>query len=625
MRLSLSSIFARRRRFQSLAAAVFLFFTVLTLYSLRNDRAGSPSRLSAAPPAGVVSVLGPDPGLDPGTVPDPDSNPASAPDTNPESTPDTDSASTPDTDLESTPDTDPESASGTDPVSDPYPVSRVVPDPTPTPAVRRPPARGPALQFPSEYAGFPESSLSQSDRCGRLFTPRYFEDFRSHAIQYCAGGSRSALQCFQGHSRPNQEVDSICIGQGAVFDVAKQKFALDCDVRRLDENERKQGLLPFDSIRGEWYNTGPRWILDHHVDLKRTSKPAAGSEDDLVSQASPKFVLFVQREGAGNLWHCMTEIMTMTMTFDLLQTTADPSRNNTPFFTRGPDVANTQVIVTDDHDDGIFFDLWSIFAGRPPLRWNNLVNGSDPEQARIFTETPHNLIIPLPGAANPIWQSDWDEQNCTWAPIVNVFANRILQAYGIPTTDEAEQTPTPDDPLPPINLTFVDRTGNRRLINHDALLAAVEAKHPHVRTQAIDFATISFEEQLRLVRSTDVFVGVHGAAFTHVMFMRPGRGAVVEIQPETNDYRGFRNLGFLKGLTYIMGHGEQVQVKPGEKMEGEAKRRRGVEEPQLEEGGGRGLTKRAQWHWDDVRIGEEGFMNLIDEAVAAVEEQRRGT
>jgi hypothetical protein len=36
-------------------------------------------------------------------------------------------------------------------------------------------------------------------------------------------------------------------------------------------------------------------------------------------------------------------------------------------------------------------------------------------------------------------------------------------------------------------------------------------------------------------------------------------------------------------------------------------------------------VKRAQWHWDDVRIEEGAFMKLIDEAVAAVEEQRRGS
>lgn len=608
MRHLLPAVFARRRRLQSLAVAVFLLFTVFTLYSIRDTRAGSSYRLSSAAPVGGVSLHVPNPDsvldTDPIVVnPDPVSDPVSDPASDPAPVSEPDAVSIP-------------------AVSSPSPTLRV-------PVLANPDNDTPALALPSEYARFPEPALSQPDRCGRLFTPRYFDDFRSHAVQYCAPDSGATLQCFQGHSRPNKEFDSICIGKGAVLDVTQQKFALDCQVRRLDDEEKKQGIMPFDSIRGEWYSTGPRYILDNFVDLKRATKPAAiesrAARND-SSPSSPKFVLFIQREGEGNLWHCMTEIMTMTMTFDLLQTTRDPSRNNTPFFSNSLDFANTQVIVTDDRLDGPFFDLWGIFAGRPPLRWSHLLEGKDSESARILSETPHNIIIPLPGAANPIWQSDWDEQNCTWAPIVNVFANRVLSHYGIATTDnEEEPTPAADGPQPrPITLTFVDRMGNRRLVAHDALLAAVEAKHPHVRTQSVDFATISFEEQLRLVRKTDVLVGVHGAAFTHVIFMRPGRGAVVEIQPETNNYRGFRNLGFLNGLAYVMGHGDQVPVKPGEKLEGEAKKKREAGEQGAVEGGS-GLVKRAQWHWDDVRIKEGAFMKLIDEAVAAVEEQRRGT
>lgn len=57
-----------------------------------------------------------------------------------------------------------------------------------------------------------------------------------------------------------------------------------------------------------------------------------------------------------------------------------------------------QAIVLDDHPDGNFLELWTIFTGRPLLRLRDLLNDAD--QARAFAETPRNLIIPLAGAAN---------------------------------------------------------------------------------------------------------------------------------------------------------------------------------------------------------------------------------
>ena len=558
MRSSLRSVLASRRRIQSLVAVVILFLVIPTLYTLGDNKSNSSHfRLkwqNPAPPAPtrVVPV------------------PVSIPDHNP----------------------DPE------PSPDPAALVPLTPD-----------KDRPALPLPSEYNKFPEPALPQSERCNDLFTPRFLDDFRTHSIQYCAAGSTARLHCFQGHTRPNGEVDSICVGQGATLDVARGKFALDCEVRALDENERRSSLIPFDLIRGEWYDSGPRWVFDHYVNVER------GASITGTRQSSPKFAVLVKREGADNLWHCMAEIMTMTASFDLLRTTPDPLRGGAPFFADGPDLANTQVIVMDDHPDGNFFKLWSIFGGGPPLRWKDIL--ADTKQARPFAETPHNIIIPLPGAANPIWQGDWKEQNCTHAPLLKVFANRVLQFYGLPTTEE-EEIPVAAAVDPPINLTFVDRTGNRRLIDHDALLAAVEAKHPHVRTRSVDFAAISVEEQLRLVRETDVLVGVHGAALTHIMFMRDGRGAVVEILPETNNYLGFRNLAFMKGLAYVTGHAEQVRVGPGEGGEGTKKR------ANQQRGGGLGLSKRAQWHWDDVRLKEAEFMKLVDDAITAVTELRAG-
>ncbi|KAK4033595.1 hypothetical protein C8A01DRAFT_49870 [Parachaetomium inaequale] len=278
------------------------------------------------------------------------------------------------------------------------------------------------------------------------------------------------------------------------------------------------------------------------------------------------------------------------------------------------DLPNTQAIILDDLTEGNreLMELWSIFTGRAPLHLKDLV--ADPDQARAFAETPRNII-----------QNDWVDHECAHAPMLKAFVHRVLRFYDIPTTNitdtaspgpAATMLPDVDAPGPaPINLTFIDRTGSRKLLDHDALLATVAAKHPHVRIQSIDFSTISFREQLQLVRETDVLLGVHGAGLTHAMFMRNGHGAVVETRPVTNDYRGFKNLTFMKGVWYFTAYAEQVPSGRGE----EEKRGVGMSRQQVEEAQMHGImAKRDSWHWDDVRIELDKFMELMDAAIAAV-------
>ncbi|KAH7009064.1 uncharacterized protein B0I36DRAFT_370496, partial [Microdochium trichocladiopsis] len=68
------------------------------------------------------------------------------------------------------------------------------------------------------------------------------------------------------------------------------------------------------------------------------------------------FTYLLKREGSGNIFHCLHEILSMTQTFDALRTTRDPVTGN-PFFVTMQDVANTQIVIIDGHSDGPYFDL----------------------------------------------------------------------------------------------------------------------------------------------------------------------------------------------------------------------------------------------------------------------------
>lgn len=101
-------------------------------------------------------------------------------------------------------------------------------------------------------------------------------------------------------------------------------------------------------------------------------------------------------------------------------------------------------------------------------------------------------------------------------------------------------------------MTFIDRAGTRVLLNHQDYFEEIKSSFSHVTIQSVDFAT-TFHEQLKIIRQTDILVGVHGAGLTHGIFLRP-RSTMVEILPPDLNYKAFRNIASLLGHTYVRAH-----------------------------------------------------------------------
>jgi len=141
-------------------------------------------------------------------------------------------------------------------------------------------------------------------------------------------------------------------------------------------------------------------------------------------------------------------------------------------------------------------------------------------------------------------------------------------------------------------VTFINRTEGRRLMNQDILLDAIRTAMPFVKLQVIDFAAISFTEQIQIVRDTDILLGVHGAGLTHAMWLRPG-SAVAEIMPSGINHKGFRNVINMLGSQYFSTH--SVTAPPPSR-----------------------IKKRDAWHFDDVYIDQDRFIALIHSAVASM-------
>ncbi|KAH8889196.1 hypothetical protein GQ53DRAFT_783155 [Thozetella sp. PMI_491] len=427
------------------------------------------------------------------------------------------------------------------------------------------------LPLPSVYT----ADATESKFCLDRFSHLYLENLRSTSIQYCGPPSTSSLTCFHSHTSQDDFRDSMCIGDGAVLQSGK--FALDCEVRPPDASEVAQGLIPFESMRSYWYDTGPRYVFDSFVQLGTLSSETA-------TQRARFFALLVKREGDVNPWHCLMEVFSMGMTFDVLRMSRDPANNGKPFFNMPEDMENTQVIILDDRDDGPYFDLWRLFSGRDPVRLADIQKHPDLEE--LLTQNRHRIIVPLAGASNTIWQNDWAIRDCKRAELLDAFVRRVPGYYGI------EALPPSYPEGKDIRITFIDRKDSRRLKDQESLFAALRGKYPTVDLEVVDFAALPFPEQIRIAARTDILVGVHGAALTHTMFMRKGEGAIVEIHPSnmSPQYRGFQNLANMMGLGYFDTHAINTTLK----------------------------QKRQDWHIQDFEIDVDEFVNLVGVTVRSL-------
>lgn len=424
-----------------------------------------------------------------------------------------------------------------------------------------------------------KTNLNDTSFCASRFGLPYLQNLSSSATNYCTPDSSSDLTCFRTAIDAKGRVDSFCAGGPAVFDPAKRQFALHCRVRGEAELEGAPLLERFPVY---WYQTGPEYVLREYVKFSALDVQQEQTQTQKQKQKR-KYAILVKREASNyNLWHSLLEIFSVQMSMDVLRMFPGEEEQE-----KGD--INAQVIILDELHDGPVFDLWSLHpSSTKPIRLNEM---TEP------TETM-NIVLPLPGGSNPFWQGDWEDLPCQRSELLRVFVERVLAFYRL-DINEIESENADSGSRRKTVVTFIDRREKRRLINQEQHLASLRdalfnttttttttannnTTTPAAELKVVDFAALSFAEQLRVVRETDVLVGVHGAGLTHGMFLRPG-SAMVEILPGGLEHRGFRNLA------RQMGHGYFCVLA-------EAQR---------------------DWQQSDVGVGEE-FAEVVLDAVHAI-------
>lgn len=132
-------------------------------------------------------------------------------------------------------------------------------------------------------------------------------------------------------------------------------------------------------------------------------------------------------------------------------------------------------------------------------------------------------------------------KNCANSGLFQAFSEHMLHRMRVPL-----QRPPADGRL---RITLLLRlTKYRNVVNADELVARL-AQDPRYAVQTVSFERLAFVDQLAITRNTDVFVGMHGAGLTHLLFL-PRWASLFELY-NCNDESCYRDLARLRGVNYV--------------------------------------------------------------------------
>lgn len=102
-----------------------------------------------------------------------------------------------------------------------------------------------------------------------------------------------------------------------------------------------------------------------------------------------------------------------------------------------------------------------------------------------------------------------------------------------------------------LRVTYLRRPSPRTLTSavEQKLFSAIR-ELKHVCLNVIDFALISFQEQVNTIGNTDVLVGVHGNGLSHLLFLPVG-ARIIEIFPPDAHRLDYRLFADARGVEYV--------------------------------------------------------------------------
>lgn len=257
-----------------------------------------------------------------------------------------------------------------------------------------------------------------------------------------------------------------------------------------------------------------------------------GSATPVVSRVVEQPTYLLPRdEDFENTFHSTADFMNM-MLVDLILRNGS-GRNSSL-------LQQWQVVLFDRFAEGPYKDLIqrALSPQHPLLRHTDY--GSEValfKQLIFHLESPAALIFPEVAVPDPL--------TCFSTGLFHEYRKLILTAFNL------WKVPPPEIPF--VLLSVRHRTPLKnvgRILANEKDVLGVLREGNMIRLKVVDSAALSFEEQLRSARTSNVIIGVHGAGLMHILFAAE-EAVLLEIHPSYRQDRHFRHAARMAGKIYL--------------------------------------------------------------------------
>ena len=369
--------------------------------------------------------------------------------------------------------------------------------------------------------------------CERRYGLSLIDEWRNAGQTWCAPDGKSSIQteikCYplhQAHKKlDGRGPDLFCEGTNIFMDFAK----ISGDIR-LKKTRGAEMYLNFK--QGATYGTckktsdwKSRMFMPHNArQMEAFLADASVPNTFTYSKVDHVTYLLARDEDCENTFHSTADFMNMMLVMRAL----------------GIKPGDQQVVLFDNHKDGPYLDLIknAFSPNHPVIRHQDFKGKTVLFKKLIFhLESPAGLIFPR--VANP------DPLRCHSADLFQEYRKFVLDAFNLYNVLPPS--------IPSISLILRHRTKEKNvgrvLANEDEVRSLLQ-KGNMVDVNVVDFSQMSFADQLKLIRRTNIMVGVHGAGLMHIMFAAE-EAVLVEIHPSYRQDRHFRHAARMTGKIYM--------------------------------------------------------------------------
>jgi glycoprotein 2-beta-D-xylosyltransferase len=214
------------------------------------------------------------------------------------------------------------------------------------------------------------------------------------------------------------------------------------------------------------------------------------------------WTIAVQRYEYANLYHTMTDYYNAFLVSKLF--------NMIP--------GNTTIIWIDGHPSGALDDTWSMLFGQ-------VLRAGDLRKPVLFS----NMVWGIMGYDSPL-----NQHRLHQVPYIEEFRTFFLSRYEMHVNRALY--------CGQLNITFLWRRDylahprnpsgsvTRKIENENELLTSAKTNFPADNIQGVQIDLLKMKDQLKVISTTDILIGMHGAGLSHTLFL-PKHGGLIEIYP----------------------------------------------------------------------------------------------